>query len=97
VQPGGRRRSKLNFSSFDAYGTVEFRQHPGSTSPVEKAAWLKFVNEFAAASASMVSHANPAHKPRDRELTHLKNLVTALKNDRVARPSDPQKLNPPQI
>lgn len=42
----GDRYYKINLLSFQDYGTIEFRQHPGTLDPVEITNWVKFIRSF---------------------------------------------------
>jgi len=80
--PLNRRRSKINFCPLGVYGTAEFRHHPGTTSPVEIFAWVKFLNSFIKTSATMVQKNSEPHIPQGEERTKLSRLVTQFKRER---------------
>ena len=42
----GDRYCKINIFPFRNYGTVEFRQHPGTLDPDEIINWVRFLRSF---------------------------------------------------
>lgn len=44
------RYVKLNLASLSRYGTIEFRQHSGTTDPVKVVNWVRFLEQFIDAS-----------------------------------------------
>lgn len=89
---GGERHSKLNFTAFWRHGTVEFRQHSGTTDPAKIRNWillcLKMVetaareeNEWAAAPVvreSTVSPARSATNPYWRGGRRTRNIFNLI-------------------
>lgn len=87
----GRQRSKINLQNLSArmsYGTMEFRQHPGTVCPVETQAWVKFVDSLISQSLDMVREKGWAQYPDTRDVDHLKSLVKTFVKDR-RQPSTP--------
>jgi hypothetical protein len=62
----GDRYLKVNFAAFGAHGTVEFRQHQGTTDFVEIAAWLSLTQGLVTRAVSHVPVTlKRTHKPFD--------------------------------
>ena len=51
----GTRYKKVNLQSLSRYGTIEFRQHAGSTDYVKISNWIKFLVAFCSESESSAS------------------------------------------
>lgn len=78
VQPHGRENGKINFLSMLTYGTVEFRQHPGTVSPAEIAAWITFLNALTRQATDIVKINGKAHLPDAGEYEYLRDRVIEL-------------------
>lgn len=69
-----RRYYKVNFMSFAQHGTIEFRQHEGTTDPRVIVAWVEFVLALVRASLAL---SEKAVKKLDDDEDSLKALVGA--------------------
>lgn len=58
------RYVKLNLQSLSRYGTIEFRQHSGTTDPVKVLNWVRFLEQFIEASLNPSMTASVDYKRR---------------------------------
>lgn len=82
AQPEGRRRARINLMPLSSFGTIEFRQHPGSTAPSEVTAWVKFIDNFMHESIQMAMGSQGAHMPDRIEQIKLEKCVDDYLRDR---------------
>jgi hypothetical protein len=85
TQPEGRRRASVNLKPLATYGTIEFRQHPGSVEPSEVAAWAKFIDSLVHKSLQMAINEEGVHKPTSLEQIELEQLVDDYLRERKSQ------------
>lgn len=89
VMPYGRRSTKINLEPLSYYGTIEFRQHPGTLCPIETEAWVKLINGKIALALDMLRVNNVPALPNEKERDALKKLAQDFLQDRKAAPPFP--------
>jgi|GEM_PF-2302061 hypothetical protein len=80
TQPKGRSGAKVNLEAIYVHGTIEFREHSGSTKSTDIFAWMGFIDSLVGQSKTMVLSTGAPHEPDIQELEVLKEMHAELQS-----------------